>query len=124
MLPYTLQPKETPADELPQPDNANAEVIPDAAQMEHILELPKATCLLLSLAKNAGLSANSSSELTYKGKEFLDVTGLCIDKDICEYGTNPALTFYDASGAKIVSYNETQLRKMVTDAAAQLIGKQ
>ena len=43
--------KETPADELPQPDNANAEVIPDAAQMEHILELPKATCLLLSLAK-------------------------------------------------------------------------
>ena len=63
--------KETPADELPQPDNANAEVIPDAAQMEHILELPKATCLLLSLAKNAGLSANSSSELTYKGKEFL-----------------------------------------------------
>ena len=39
--------------------------------MEHILELPKATCLLLSLAKNAGLSANSSSELTYKGKEFL-----------------------------------------------------
>lgn len=58
--------KETPADELPQPDNANAEVIPDAAQMEHILELPKATCLLLSLAKNAGLSANSSSELTYK----------------------------------------------------------
>ena len=33
--------KETPADELPQPDNANAEVIPDAAQMEHILELPK-----------------------------------------------------------------------------------
>lgn len=43
--------KETPADELPQPDNANAEVIPDAAQMEHILELPKVTCLLLSLAK-------------------------------------------------------------------------
>lgn len=43
--------KETPADELPQPDNANAEVIPDTAQMEHILELPKATCLLLSLAK-------------------------------------------------------------------------
>ena len=39
--------------------------------MEQILELPKATCLLLSLAKNAGLSANSSSELTYKGKEFL-----------------------------------------------------
>ena len=63
--------KETPADELPQPDNANAEVIPDAAQMEHILELPKATCLLLSLAKNAGFSANNSSELTYKGKEFL-----------------------------------------------------
>lgn len=63
--------KETPADELPQPDNANAEVIPDAAQMEHILELPKVTCLLLSLAKNAGLSANNSSELTYKGKEFL-----------------------------------------------------
>ena len=62
--------KETPADELPQPDNANAEVIPDAAQMEHILELPKATCLLLSLAKNAGLSANNSSELAYKGKEF------------------------------------------------------
>ncbi len=38
--------------------------------MEHILELPKATCLLLSLAKNAGLSANNSSELAYKGKEF------------------------------------------------------
>ena len=29
------------------------------------------TCLLLSLAKNAGLSANNSSELAYKGKEFL-----------------------------------------------------
>ena len=56
---------------MPQPDNANAEVIPDAAQMEHILELPKVTCLLLSLAKNAGLSANNSSELAYKGKEFL-----------------------------------------------------
>ena len=39
--------KGDPADELPQPDNANAEVIPDAAQMEHILELPKVTCLLL-----------------------------------------------------------------------------
>ena len=38
--------------------------------MEHILELPKVTCLLLSLAKNAGLSANNSSELAYKGKEF------------------------------------------------------
>ena len=38
--------------------------------MEQILELPKATCLLLSLAKNAGLSANNSSELAYKGKEF------------------------------------------------------
>ena len=63
--------KETPIDELPQPNNSNAEVIPDAAQMEHILELPKATCLLLSLAKNAGFSANNSSELTYKGKEFL-----------------------------------------------------
>ena len=63
--------KETPVDELPQSNNANAEVIPDVAQMEHILELPKATCLLLSLAKNAGFSANNSSELTYKGKEFL-----------------------------------------------------
>ena len=38
--------------------------------MEQILALPKATCLLLSLAKNAGLSANNSSELAYKGKEF------------------------------------------------------
>ena len=59
--------KEIPADESSQSDNAN---IPDGAQMEHILELPKATCLLLSLAKNAGLSANNSSELAYKGKEF------------------------------------------------------
>lgn len=40
--------KEIPADESSQSDNAN---IPDGAQMEHILELPKATCLLLSLAK-------------------------------------------------------------------------
>ena len=40
--------KEIPADESSQSDNAN---IPDAAQMEQILELPKATCLLLSLAK-------------------------------------------------------------------------
>ena len=63
--------KEIPVDESPQSDNANAEVIPDIAQMEHILELPKVTCLLLSLAKNAGLSANNSSELAYKGKEFL-----------------------------------------------------
>lgn len=60
--------KEIPVDESSQSDNAN---IPDGAQMEHILELPKATCLLLSLAKNAGLSANNSSELAYKGKEFL-----------------------------------------------------
>jgi hypothetical protein len=60
--------KEIPADESSQSDSAN---IPDAAQMEHILELPKVTCLLLSLAKNAGLSANNSSELAYKGKEFL-----------------------------------------------------
>ena len=59
--------KEIPADESSQSDNAN---IPDGAQMEQILELPKATCLLLSLAKNAGLSANNSSELAYKGKEF------------------------------------------------------
>ena len=59
--------KEIPADESSQSDNAN---IPDGAQMEHILELPKATCLLLSLAKNAGLSANNSTELAYKGKEF------------------------------------------------------
>ena len=59
--------KEIPIDESSQSDNAN---IPDGAQMEHILELPKATCLLLSLAKNAGLSANNSSELAYKGKEF------------------------------------------------------
>ena len=58
--------KEIPVDESPQSDNANAEVIPDIAQMEHILELPKVTCLLLSLAKNAGLSANNSSELAYK----------------------------------------------------------
>ena len=63
--------KETLTAESPQSNNANAEVIPDVAQMEHILELPKATCLLLSLAKNAGFSANNSSELTYKGKEFL-----------------------------------------------------
>ena len=59
--------KEPPVDESSPSDNAN---IPDGAQMEHILELPKATCLLLSLAKNAGLSANNSSELAYKGKEF------------------------------------------------------
>lgn len=59
--------KEIPADESPQSDNAN---IPDGAQMEQILEQPKATCLLLSLAKSAGLSANNSSELAYKGKEF------------------------------------------------------
>lgn len=59
--------KEIPVDESSQSDNAN---IPDGAQMEQILELPKATCLLLSLAKNAGLSANNSSELAYKGKEF------------------------------------------------------
>ena len=59
--------KEIPADESSQSDSAN---IPDAAQMEQILELPKVTCLLLSLAKNAGLSANNSSELAYKGKEF------------------------------------------------------
>ena len=59
--------KEIPADESSQSDNAN---IPDGAQMEHILELPKATCLLLSLAKSAGLSANNSTELAYKGKEF------------------------------------------------------
>lgn len=52
----------------------------------------------------------------------MNVTGLCIDKDICEYGTKPALTFYDASGAQIASYNETQLRKMVTDAAAAANG--
>lgn len=63
--------KETLTAESPQSNNANAEVIPDVAQMEHILELPKVTCLLLSLAKNAGLSANNSSELAYKGKEFL-----------------------------------------------------
>lgn len=63
--------KETLTAESPQSNNANAEVIPDVAQMEHILELPKATCLLLSLAKNSGLSANNSSELAYKGKEFL-----------------------------------------------------
>ena len=63
--------KETLTAESPQSNNANAEVIPDVAQMEHILELPKVTCLLLSLAKNAGFSANNSSELTYKGKEFL-----------------------------------------------------
>ena len=63
--------KETLTAELPQSNKENAEVIPDVAQMEHILELPKATCLLLSLAKNAGFSANNSSELTYKGKEFL-----------------------------------------------------
>ena len=61
------QQKEIPADESSQSDNAN---IPDGAQMEQVLELPKATCLLLSLAKNAGLSANNSSELAYKGKEF------------------------------------------------------
>ena len=69
MTPEVSEPaKEIPVDESPQSDNAN---IPDVAQMEHILELPKATCLLLSLAKNAGLSANNSSELAYKGKEFL-----------------------------------------------------
>ena len=63
--------KEALTAELPQSNKENAEVIPDVAQMEHILELPKATCLLLSLAKNSGLSANNSSELAYKGKEFL-----------------------------------------------------
>ena len=41
--------KETPADELPQPDNANAEVIPDAAQMEHILEAAQSDLVCFSL---------------------------------------------------------------------------
>ena len=35
------------------------------------MSCPKRPVCFSSLAKNAGLSANSSSELTYKGKEFL-----------------------------------------------------